>query len=376
MPLRKPRKGIYAGFHKFPNESFAATLGEPEKIIWASIKHLCARDVAYNLLYFEHNIKSKRTLEKISKNLKIYINHAYEFYNAAGKTDTNTAPLIYYYSFLNLAKALCEIKYPGFHKYAESYKHGISWKPNKDYFVNLNSEIVSITTRGIWHVLMEVTLEKNVSYTNPLILKIKDLFAFGAETSIEYESVFSEPARLIDFDHIGIYLDPDAKELWLHYVVNKQDLKRLRMTRPKLLKLITPKGFKYEQVESENEDTWTFESTPPIKFKDVNLSVDYKYVRPLVKPMNLFVHLFDRKLIYSIPIQDRLPIQLPQLNVLYTLMFWLGSLVRYDPHSVADLQESRDWMLIDGFIIQSRIWLLELFEMHFYRTDTHLSLTR
>ena len=82
MPLKKPREGINAGFHMLPDESYAATLGDPEKIIWASIRHLCARDVAYDTLTFTHKIIGKRALKKISSNLKIYINHAYEFYKA------------------------------------------------------------------------------------------------------------------------------------------------------------------------------------------------------------------------------------------------------------------------------------------------------
>jgi hypothetical protein len=57
--------------------------------------------------------------------------------------------------------------------------------------------------------------------------------------------------------------------------------------------------------------------------------------------------------------------------VLYTLLFWLGSLVRYDPHSVARLQEEH-WMLIDGFMNQSRLWLLDLFEWELYQCETTL----
>jgi len=33
-------------------------------------------------------------------------------------------------------------------------------------------------------------------------------------------------------------------------------------------------------------------------------------------------------------------------------------------------------MLIDGFMNQSRIWLLELFEWEFYKTETTLRLVR
>ncbi len=57
---------------------------------------------------------------------------------------------------------------------------------------------------------------------------------------------------------------------------------------------------------------------------------------------------FD-ELMYSIPEQSHLPLELPQISILYSLHFWLASLVRYDPHSVAFLQDSRYWILIMVF---------------------------
>jgi YaaC-like Protein len=88
-----------------------------------------------------------------------------------------------------------------------------------------------------------------------------------------------------------------------------------------------------------------------------------------VGAMHLFVYLDHDGLHYVIPIQTRLPLRLPQLLVLYSIMFWLGSLVRYDPHSVAELQDSEYWLLIDGFMSQSRLWLLELFEWELFGAE-------
>ena len=92
--------------------------------------------------------------------------------------------------------------------------------------------------------------------------------------------------------------------------------------------------------------------------------------------MNLFSHLAAGKLSYEIPIRHGLPVPLPQLLVLYTILFWLGSLVRYDPHSVAYLKKSRDWNIVEGFMNQSRIWLLELFEWELYQRTTTLLIAR
>jgi hypothetical protein len=81
-------------------------------------------------------------------------------------------------------------------------------------------------------------------------------------------------------------------------------------------------------------------------------------------------------MLYSSPLQESLPIRLPQLMVSYTILFWLGSLVRYDPHSVHALIDSPFWMLIEGFMSQSRLWLLELFQWALFRKQTTLLAAR
>jgi hypothetical protein len=376
MALRPPRDGINAGFHMLPDESYEGTLGDPEKILWASLRHMCARDVATEVLHDVHNIKRRSDLKKVSNNLKVYIEQAYNFYRAAQQAETATSPLIYYYSFLNLAKALSEIRYPGFHKHPESYRHGLTWKPNKEYLVNLETETVNISTRGVWHTLIEAASGNPVVLSNPLPVKIKELFALCPETSIEFQRTFSKPTRLVELIDAGIFLDTNKKELWIRLSVKKNNLKELKLTRPKFIRLITSKGFYYEQVKSEDYDTWVFESVPTIQYNTKETVVHFKFVEPLINPINLFVHMRFDEIGYMVPLQDKLPIRLPQLLVLYTLMFWLGSLVRYDPHSVDNLLESRHSILIDGYMNQSRIWLLELFEWYFYRTDTTLRSVR
>jgi len=99
-------------------------------------------------------------------------------------------------------------------------------------------------------------------------------------------------------------------------------------------------------------------------------------IYPDVSKFNLFTHMDEGDLQFSIPLQHSLPIPLPQVTVLYSILFWLGSLVRYDPHSVAYLMDSSLWILIDGFMSQSRVWLLELMEWALFRTETRLRSAR
>jgi hypothetical protein len=82
--------------------------------------HLTVEDVADRVLEDSHKITSERKRDAIIKNLKLYIDQAQEFHEAARIAKATTAPLFYYHSFLNLGKALCETRYPRFHEMRES----------------------------------------------------------------------------------------------------------------------------------------------------------------------------------------------------------------------------------------------------------------
>jgi len=376
MSIPEQRKGSAIGFHLYGSYSLEHTLGDPQKIVWSSIKHLCSTDVADVVLKNIHGVTSKRARDRISRNLKIYLNHAHEFYKCGEESSADTSPLLYYYSFLNLAKALCTIKYPYLHKQNESFRHGLSWRHSKNSLVDMNTTTVSVSGRGMWHFLWEKLADLPLSLPNPTKIKIKDLFALLPETSIEYSRTFAEESRYVDLVEPEGLVDSEADELWLRFSVSKDDLREFRLSRRSFIQIISGTTPAFRQVRSKDDVFWTFELFPakkiPVRAKDYL----YSLIDNEVKAMKLFVHPSSDDLSYYVPIQNRLPVRLHQITVLYTIMFWLGSLVRYDPHSVANLRESQFWILIDGFLNQSRIWLLELFEWEFFKTETYLRTAR
>jgi hypothetical protein len=369
MPLPLPREGEPLGFRSRAQAFDETTIGDPEQWIWSSIKQWGVIDFAEHALEDTHQVSGKRAREGIADNLRLYIGQAFDLYQAAGIAKANTAPLMYYYSFLNLAKALCEIRNPRFHKMAESYRHGIGWRPKPDYLVNMRTESVNLISRGVWHVLYEALTQQPCRVPNPCTLSVDALFGLNPEIGLEYEGTYNRPSSLVELYHPDVLVDFDTDEVWIRFSVERQNLKSLRLSRPKLLAYITVPGSTYRQVRSLDPDLWTFELDNPKKIPTGYTESLEQLVAAEVSAMHLFVYLHLDGLEYVIPIQTRLPLRLPQLLVLYSLMFWLGSLVRYDPHSVADLQESEYWLLIDGFMSQSRLWLLEMFEWELFRAE-------
>jgi hypothetical protein len=375
MPLRNPRSGTSCGFHVLAATSDQGTLGDPEKIIWSSIRHLCSRGVAEYVAAHSHGIKGTPNLRAVASNLKLYVYQAAEFYEVAKAAKPNTAPLIYYYSFLNLAKALCEISHPKFRERPECYRHGISWRPHPKSLVNPARDKVSITTRGVWHVLWESLMRVRCTPPNPCRLLIKDLFLYCPEVSIEIDMAFLAKPELIPLVEPDILYDSAVQETWIRFGVSRSELRDRRLAAHSFVGTVATPRSGYSEIRSSDSNLMAFESTAAAKFQHVD-DIHASLFGDILG-MNVFCHLGRAsKIEYLIPWQRRLPLRMPQVMVLYTILFWLGSLVRYDPHSVDALMESRYWILLDGFMSQSRLWLLEQFEWFLYQAETTLWTTR
>jgi hypothetical protein len=372
MPLPGPKSGDILEFHSFPRVSYEVTIGDPEKVVWSSLRHLCAIGFSENILYYVHGINNKALRSSISHNLKLYIKHAFDFYEAGKFCQSNTAPLFYYYSFLHLAKAVCEIKNPNFHKKRESYRHGISWRPNPKYLVHMPNEVIYLSGRGIWQILYEAVINKQNLIIPHVKLKVKDLFSLCPEISIEYERIFGDKTPRIEIIEPVLVSDQDTNEAWIRFSIRRNELKKLNISRPKLINLIKSDYITYKEIKSNDSDLWTFESDPPKQYAHKLIDQLLETMQPEIKKLNLFSVYDIDSLQYYISVPKNIPLMLPQLLVLYSLIFWLGSLVRYDPHSLFELQDSEYWILIDGFMNQSRIWLLELFEWEIYQAETIL----
>lgn len=372
MALPKARDGVSQGFHLYSDIKKESTRANREQIVWSSIKHLCASEVADLILHNTYGITNKQLRNKVATNIKLYVNQAFDFYSAALKSEINTSPLLYYYCFLNLAKALCEIKHPNFHRMQECYRHGISWRANPQYLVNVDRDSVYLSNRGVWHILLEKISGQAINILNPTYLRIKDLLSCCPELSTEYERVFIEPSKYIDLIEPDILFDNINNELWTKFSVYRNELKYFRLSRHKFNSIISNGNNWYRQVKSTESHLLTFELAIPKQLQTNSPQTYSSLLEFEIKSMNLFVHPGTDDLNYFVPIQISLPVKIPQLLLLYTLIFWLGSLVRYDPHSIAYLRESRFWMIIDGFLSQSRLCLLELFEWEFYQVSTYL----
>ena len=168
--------------------------------------------------------------------------------------------------------------------------------------------------------------------------------------------------------------DKAERQVWLTFSINREELRHCHISGPKLISRMKTDRSTYTEVKSDNKAFRTYESATTSKVGRRGL---WMPLQRDILGLNLLTYFGeDRKLGYCFPLQHSLPLRLPQLVINYTILFWLGSLVRYDPHSVAFLKDSPYWILVDGFMTQSRVWLLELFRWALYQKQTTLHIAR
>lgn len=370
-----PRKGESFAFALYPDSSWESTVGDPEAVVWSSIRHYCSQRAAEFYLHRTYGIARKKLRGDVAWNVGLYIRQAFEFYEAAARAKPNTAPLIYYYSFLNMAKALCEIHNPRLNLKPECYSHGLAWRPHPRRVVNFAKESVKVRGRGVWHLLWETLMQKPCPATDATKLRVSSLFSFCQEISAEYRSIFGDPRSLLYLDELSICRDRKLHLVWLRFSVGRPRLKECGCTGPRIIEQIKTTRSTYVEVAAGSEGFRAFESATPGQL--TSGQVPHSVLHEDLAKLNLFTHFSeDSEIRYAIPLQARLPLPMPQIIVSYTILFWLASLVRYDPHSVDALMNSEYWILIDGFMTQSRIWLLELFRWALYQKEITLRSAR
>ncbi len=142
------------------------------------------------------------------------------------------------------------------------------------------------------------------------------------ETGVEYEQISGEQPKLVNL------VDPDVSiskmEVWIKFSVYRDQLKNLHLSRRGLLELVTLQPHSYHQVQSSNREHWSFESENTKKITATK--GPHEALAAEILKMNAYVIMEEGKPNYLVPIQTHLPVVLPQIMTLYSLIFWLASI--------------------------------------------------
>lgn len=241
-------------------------MADAECVNWTTIHHLCSQSAAEWYAAKVYGIARNNVRRFVARNVKLYVQQASEFYHAAVGAKSNTAPLFYYYSFLNLAKALCEFTRPGLHERDECYAHGLTWRPDRRTVSNFARDSVTVVRRrGVFHALWESLMRQPWPLNAPAAFPIRSLFSYCPEISSEYRSVFGGCLPLVELDDPNIVKNKARDEVWLRFSVARKELRRHGLHASKFLTQVRINEATYEEVKAGDPDLRMFESTEPRK---------------------------------------------------------------------------------------------------------------
>jgi YaaC-like protein len=336
--------------------------------IWSELE-LTARDRGvFDIIARHHRSFSKHSTTTWQK-YRAYVGQAHEYYENARKIRTLSASLIYYYAFMNLAKAYILLRGPNRAQQVRS--HGIEVVDHTSIKVYDDQKIK--ITEGAFPVFSE--LAAGVELNRNTVLGIRELMSYAQDISYQaniyqIHEVSTHPAkvRTLVSGH-----DPANRVFWVDIALNKNcPIRTLLKVYPKLrnyfarIKIDETNQFEWnnyarfalkafqidgEQLPSANilQQTKTVKASDLLRVNDISR----KFVNLYPQMLTEDVVTMESEAIINVPILPRNRthrIAMNEIAAVYACLYFWGSLVRYDPDILLALNGTKEEWLGEEFV--------------------------
>lgn len=295
-------------------------------------------------------------------NAVAFSEQAHEFYSAAMAAPTSRArPLLLYYGFLNLAKALCLLNHNN--RVIGRAKHGLTENALGRGLKTATVKVVPSSAQevSIFDEFLKAIGEQPLKTTKTF--RVHDLIACSLIGHRLWCDAVGRVDRFLRLTRIDLMHDKNGKKLWLRAAMRAGSQKRLRISSNDICKY----GFanKWTQIQAPPKETsqdliWWEQKTP----------LDYTG-RPSDKLSDLIADarsLLYRSLTVAEPFRNYYVYVPPkrflrhhQMVARYALLFFLGSITRYHPADFDDYLRSEFGPFISEFLTSEPSQML--FEM-------------
>jgi hypothetical protein len=285
-----------------------------------------------------------------------YLRQAEAFSSAAENTPKSSRPLLYYYSFFNLSKALLATKYSK--SDLESAQHGIvDPAEDKSGYVTFNKQKVNFETalynkRNRLQIFS--ALHDHFSGYQAPVKKVKLLDLLQQIVGIHRAYVLATgvESSFIKIRKPEFIYDNKKKEVWLRFRLRDEDYSNT-LTQSKILSDQRIKS-EFKFVNEPTSNYVAHDCFEVSKAEGYGRSPD-KAVAEIRKRMRLMgVHqliLYDEssyRYYLFIPYKDK--IYWPHVIPMYAVMFYFSSVVRYRPYNFEKLLDKEYGWLIHEFL--------------------------
>ena len=266
------------------------------------------------------------------------LEQAKHFYETAEKSPTKSKPLLYYYSFLNLAKVMINIE----KEYGSTfrYMHGIK-EDNKNHFHNSDILINPIKTSVI-----NVSSELLQAFDDDIItadrrINVKDYLSQCVGIHRAYSEIYKKKETLFKLGKILLY-----KKRGKIFGI-KAEVQCLKTD------VLNLQSIGYNIIEEHGKYFWIEEIIKPSASITRN---DYYNLATILKQKGIWYYIGNSGYTYYISTNN-----LCRYNteiVIYNTMFYLGSITRYNPYLFDKMfSDNEQWMVSEFLTTQPKQFL-------------------
>ena len=366
----------YTGYHRYskvdtyPTQPLGTNLPIKDEI-FASLEYISEVNTV-SLEFISKFGHTKEKAKEIQPRFKAFIRQSKTFYDSAELLHHRASPLLYYYSFLNLAKAFLCLHQPNFvgNKIHHGLNHSFTEGSLKKQNVNVTDGVFRLLYEQIYGNSLPTT-SKNTAGTKINVIKA---LAYSSDIAFEYKNANYGDHRQLRVKYRLIQNQQDAYALIAveQFSLIENYKKSLTGFNKFFEEVDLPKNSAKDLFDFYAENKQGFRFFESIKTYPVQSNYRLDIADDCMKLIkNLYV-----SSTYSDGIDFSLALPLSKTNQLafneffgiYTGMFFLGSLVRYHQYYLEDLLASKDAWIIERFARSAPLSLLLSFSNHIHRT--------
>lgn len=285
-----------------------------------------------------------------------FMEQAQNFYQIANSSHLSpTKPLLFYYSFLNVVKALSLVK--GTQAHYERAVHGLS-ESTPDGGNEFHDSVVTVKWSGqspnlfndLKKTLSGKTDPKNRTYA------LKNVMPQLLPGHRVWCAAANAEERFVEIERVEFRFDETRKEVWAEVNIFSDDLTRFGITRKRLL---AESGLSatFKEVSSAEKkgerNILKFEQIRPIKYTgrpSDKIDDIVKTLKPFIWFSVTKIPPYRKNYLYLCPAAEK-DDMLPQIMSVYLVFFYLGSVTRYRPNLFQKIMESKHGSHLEEVIL-------------------------
>lgn len=335
--------------------------------IWENYDYLCRVKSARDDFIRSKGITDVAEIDKIGKEFSSYLTQSKNFYKYAESSDYRSAALLYYYSFLNLVKAILIVHKPELS--GKKFMHGLQRKVKEGSLDKMSIGLSPSRNKKDINTFDELYkfINKN-DFPAKENVTLLDLFSYSTDIAFEYEAVAGKPNNVSYVKYV-IAIDSNSKKSWNKLAVNhwqkhSSNINTFKQFETEFTKVkVSPlyrqtqfelKGMNYGITFFESQTQYDFIGSDGINWLSCRMHLN-----------NLLNGLYQTS-VYDIdehsfemlsPINDKTEVRLNELTSTYMAMYYLSEIVRYKPQLFDEEMDpsTKDGWLLKAFIEQAPV---------------------